>query len=57
MTYKSLDAPSLEKLMIRGDDKDTWISTCKKVGQFLATTRDNFNKIDITAVLQSKSIK
>jgi len=52
-----LNGATLEKLMLNGEDKDTWVNTCEKVGQFLATTQPNLNSIDVGKVFPNESIK
>jgi len=51
------DDASLEKLMLKGEEKETWKSICEKVGQFLATARESFIKVDVDQVLQYAVIR
>ena len=48
---------TFEDLMLKGAAKDTWINICEKVGQFLATTKNNFNGVDVSKALQNESIR
>lgn len=48
---------SLEELMLKGEAEDSWIGLCEKVGQFLATTRKNFNTEEAPKLLSNSSIR
>lgn len=43
--------------MLKGEAKATWINICEKVGQFLATTKKNFNGVDVAETFQNESIR
>lgn len=55
--FINLDSTTLGEVMLKGGEKDTWISACEKVGEFLATTRDHFNKTDVAKLFPDGSIR
>lgn len=52
-----LDYATLENILLKGEEIDTWINIFEKLGQFSAVTRANFNKMDVSKVFQTESIK
>lgn len=43
---KTVDVPTLEEMMLKGEEKDSWISVCENVGQLFATIRKKLNATD-----------